>query len=191
MVAFFWAAPSPRKIMPNPWDIPPRPRFGDESADRIYEAVGGALCTWEEIELRLSWIYSVLTNRAPPSHTIIQEYGRALNFNERVGNLEKSAAAYFIKSPDQALEGEVSELFCEVRQFSLRRNEIAHGVIRAQGRTDYFLFPPSYAARRWRSEHAPTFVYNAANIHNFHHYFIELLIRVDATYRVLRRRLPS
>jgi hypothetical protein len=109
--------------------------------------------------VRLSWIYGVFTQRYRTDPHIYREYGEELNFGGRATKLEKTARAYFIKWPDQNLESDFCKAIQSVRQFSLRRNEIAHSVLlpvhnarldryRSPNNPpsphgiDYFMFPP-------------------------------------------------
>ena len=97
---------------PTIWRPLSRPQFT--------EAIGEAICHLGASEVRLSWIYGVFTQRYRTDPHIYREYGEELNFGGRATKLEQTARAYFIKWPDQNLEGDFCKAIQTVRQFSLR-----------------------------------------------------------------------
>ena len=68
----------------------------------------------------------------------MQGYGQGRIFRDRFNILIKSAKRYFIKSPNQELEGELCFLLQRVLGFSDRRNEVAHGIIFQLQRMKFF-----------------------------------------------------
>src|ERR1700680_2245928 len=114
----------------EPWDIPTFPAHGDANADSTYAAVGRAMSEWEQLELYLARLYAKFLG-VPPIEAIARpEYTRVAISRERARVIEDAARAYFIKHPDQTLESTFESLICDARKLAVRRNDIAHGVVR-------------------------------------------------------------
>ena len=71
--------------MPDPWDIPPAPRFGDATVCEVALAKNQALNTWEAMEEDLAALHA----RFDPSG---REYGTGATFKRRITNLRYSVA---------------------------------------------------------------------------------------------------
>src|SRR5260370_25399637 len=118
--------------MRHPWDVPPLPTKGDDDIEDTYAGVGRVLSQWETAELELSRIYGLLLNR-PDDIEAIRLYGDPKIFEERAKGLAAAAEQYFRWNPHQEAEAELSELMLLARQFSARRNELAHSIVMRMG----------------------------------------------------------
>jgi hypothetical protein len=101
---------------------------GDDDIEDTYAGVGRVLSQWETAELELSRIYGLLLNR-PDDIEAIRLYGDPKIFEERAKGLAAAAEQYFRWNPHQDTEAELSELMLLARQFSARRNEVAHSIV--------------------------------------------------------------
>jgi hypothetical protein len=114
----------------DPWDPPPFPKRGNRSSRALYEAIGRALSTWEELETMLAHLYAALCGCSQYDTEANHDYGEELNFRNRLAKLEHAGCRYFVKGPSQTLEGELAWVIRYVRGYSQRRNDVAHGVVR-------------------------------------------------------------
>jgi hypothetical protein len=114
--------------MSNPWDVPPLPSTADEDDNATYAGVGRVLTQWEGIESNLSRIFSMFHNK-PDDYETIRKYGEPLVFTYRFSNLQRVATQFFIKRHNQEIEGTLDEMADKIVGFSLRRNEVAHGIV--------------------------------------------------------------
>jgi hypothetical protein len=180
------------------WDIPPFDGRGDKTPNPTYEAVGRALSAWEEVEVSLSHLFGIFTGKDPLSLATYAEYGKPSIFSHRADGLQDAASVYFVRNPNQAHEAEFADLICDIRKFSARRNDIAHGIVRPivvgppisipdddpagepwlQMNYEYCLLPPTYAGRRFGLDRTPQYVLPAAEIMQFQAAFTRLLARV-------------
>ena len=150
--------PPPTPKQPAPWDIPPIPIVGDISDDAIFTAVGVALSQWEYFEGYLGEIYAFLIGSALQTTPAMRSYGAISSFSSRVDMIKAAAAAYFTTNNKEPSE-ELKILLERAKSFSLRRNDIAHGIVQPfthpsglQPRT-YALLPSRHATRRRRIEY--------------------------------------
>src|SRR5665213_3539095 len=114
--------------MSKPWDIPAFAGRGDKTPNLTYEAVGRALSAWEDLEVSLSYLFGIFSDKPPLLLETYAEYGKPTIFVLRADALEKSAERYFVGQPNQHRESAFSDLVCDIRHFSSRRNDIEHGV---------------------------------------------------------------
>jgi len=181
-------------MAPDPWDIPPFAGHGDKTPDQTYEAVGRALSSWEELEVSLSYLYGVFTEKGLPPFESHAEYGKPLIFSARADGLERMAARYFVRHPNQQREAEFARLICDVGRFSARRNDIAHGIVRPvvvgppisvpdndpseapwlRMNYEYCLLPPTYSDRRFHAKRTPQYALPAEEIIRFQTEFVKL-----------------
>jgi hypothetical protein len=192
--------------MSDPWDIPPLVQQGDGTPDAIYRAIGEAVCSWEQVEVRLSWLYGMFTLRWQEGDRAFREYGGPGSFTARATKLEAAMEAYRKSHHDQALEGDFTKAISLVRNFSARRNDIAHSVIGAVDRkslaiyhqphmqqlygggVDFFLFPPHYRAKKFDASNLPTYAYSSREISFFNTEFLRLIVPLDDLYWRLRKK---
>lgn len=111
--------------MADPWDTPPFPDRGDASPDETRLAKQRALDEWNRIEHRLF----ELNVRLGRSLDHVEPYGAGPTFAARLTVLQRTAAAYFVKHPNQAIEGQFCVLCATVKKMAERRNDIDHGVL--------------------------------------------------------------
>lgn len=198
--------------MTNPWDIPPFPASGDHPASLTYEAVGRALSAWEEIEVSLSHLYGLFSGKNPRTIETYTEYGGETNFAQRSDKLSATALRYFVRRPHQELEAEFDGLIREIRCFSARRNDIAHGIVRAvrvrpssdpppkpipgalltiRTQYEFCLAPPTYTDRKFDADHTPLYLLTSVEISAFERHFRRSKVRSEKLFRRLFSRQPS
>jgi len=174
--------------MANPWDIPSSPTSGDDSLDTLYQAVGRALTEWEHVESALGDLFAFLVGAPweyPSKQPAVRAYGSVISFQQRATMLIEAAEAYFNLHPDENLTHRFSRIVStECREFSSRRNEIAHGRVQAAfespmgGRLSNFLTPGLYASKKWRPNEPPKYIYTSKEIDYFRNQFEELYDRI-------------
>jgi hypothetical protein len=172
--------------MPDPWDIPPFPARGDDHEDTTYAGIGRITSRFEEIEVELSYIYSLFVDR-PEEMEAIKEYGTENNFHERIGRLVKAGHGYFLRQPNQELEADFDRITDIARKYAARRNDIAHGIVRpfqwitlpsgnaidASQSLQFCVVPPHYKGKKFDPQDMPIYVYtrrelNALEVAMFH-----------------------
>jgi hypothetical protein len=95
----------------------------------IFVAVGYALTCWEQMELQLAGLYTIL-NDAAYSLEALTTFGMAnRRFGERIAAIERAAEAYAIRHPDQDTEGQIAGLLARATDLSIERHRIAHGML--------------------------------------------------------------
>jgi hypothetical protein len=158
--------------MADPWDIPPFPDRGDSSPEQTRDAKSAALDEWERIEHRLS----ELNARFSRSLDGTEVYGKGSTFAARLAILQRTAAAYFVKHPNQAVEGQFCSMCTTVKKIAERRNDIAHGVstpyttvVDESGNPDltatgYVIAPDSYDVNRLDENNKAAFIYSSKEL---------------------------
>jgi hypothetical protein len=116
--------------MTNPWDRQPFPSKGDDNQDILYAAVGRVISQWENVELGLSHLYAIFIGQPFTVGIYAQYYEPSKTFMTRLAAVERQSERFFQKAPNQAIEGEFSDLVKRVNGFSERRHEVAHGFVR-------------------------------------------------------------
>lgn len=165
--------PFREREMPNPWDIPAFPARGDDDQDATYAGVGRVLSQWEMIEVELSHIYAWLMNR-PDDMEAVRRYGEGKGiFEERIKGLWVIADAYFRWNPHQETEGELCALSNTIGKFALRRNDVAHCIVRPfqwvvsphfDGPLQFCAVPPHYAGKKFDPQDMPLFVFTSIEL---------------------------
>jgi hypothetical protein len=159
-------------MMPNPWDIPPFPKRGDDDQDTTFAGVGRVLSQWEMIEVELAQIYGWLVHR-PDEIEALHQYGMPQIFGERIKGLSVVANFYFRWNPHQDAEGEFCALATKVRNFSARRNDVAHSIVRPfqwgvspelDGPLQFCAVPPYYAGKNFDPQNMPSFIYTSVEL---------------------------
>jgi hypothetical protein len=196
--------------MTDPWDIPPFRGNGNRSPTEVYEAVGRALSAWEEFEVSLSQLFGLFSERDPEALETYTDYGKPKIFAERAEKLAQISCTYFIRRPCQKMEGVFEKLLCDGRNFSARRNDIAHGVVRGMpGSPDvmikvddpadqpilqigfqWILVPPPYSVKRLSAGGVPAYTFTAADILYFQGEFIRLQRRALRLFFQIKGDLP-
>ena len=167
----------------QPWDPPPAPTKGDDSAGLTFEWAGRFMSQWEHVEFRLSLLYSTFTGHSNSAEKV-QEYGLGKIFRERLQNLRRCASKFFIANSDQELEAVFQHICVATEGFSERRNEIAHAVVfpsiflpsfiedRIGNHDRWALAPPYYAVRNFNPEGLPKYAYTSRELN-------QLVIRLN------------
>jgi hypothetical protein len=180
--------------MPDPWHPPPFPKRGNRSSRALYEAIGRALSTWEELETMLAHLYAALCGRSQFDTKANHAYGEELNFRNRLTELEHAGCRYFVKRPNQTQEGELAWVIRYVRGYSQRRNDVAHGVVRVlrmvldprQGLlsvslpTEWCLVPPHFREAKFVSPDTPAHILTSREINRFAAAFWPIIRRTHA-----------
>ena len=158
--------------MPNPWDIPPFPIRGDDNQDTTFAGVGRVLTQWEMIEVELAQIYGWLDMR-PDQIEALHRYGEPQSFRERKKGLQAVADLYFRRNPHQTAEGEFCTLITKVYNFSARRNDVAHSIVRPfqwilspklEGPLQFCAVPPHYTGKKFDPQNMPLFIYTSVEL---------------------------
>ena len=167
--------------MPKPWEDRVDEE-GDCSADAIYVEVGRALTQWETLESELANIYAHLL--ADGSGARFLAAGSA--FGQISGSMNSVIAIVFSSPPMDALEeikAEISVLLNDVRNYTGRRNAIAHGVVIElsvnNGPRASFLAPAWYMTRKQHApaSFSPKFMFNSRTLAYSTLIFMELRTR--------------
>ncbi len=153
--------------------------------DDTYAGVGRALTQWEEIELALSFLYGTFVGK-PNDAEAFREYGKGPIFDSRMTGLKEAAAKFFIAHHHQELEGVFDKLAEDIRNFSHRRNEIAHGTVRPMlwlrpSKTDpftYCLIPSHYTKKKFDAAGLPVYVYTFWELAYYATWFSRMMIFV-------------
>jgi hypothetical protein len=192
--------------MPNPWDIPPWPKTGSETAEEVYTAIGRALTSWEWAEQGLANIFAVLTGVLDvlPISPAVQAYGAVTSFTFHITMVEKAADFLFASDSNDELNHELRALIKECCGWSSRRNDVAHGRVTEVDRKltpfGFFVFPSFYNTRKQKltpSGFDPAYCYSAAQVHTFADAFDELNSKLFdfqdrlTAWRVKLTMLPS
>jgi hypothetical protein len=142
--------PTPKKR--NPWDTPGFPDDGDAKPDMTYAAVGRALSQWEKFESELAELFAVFAGGVPTSLPAVRAYGSIQTFRGRADMIEAAAEGFFAVFPDDDLATRINDFMIRARNFSPRRNDIAHGVVHTavwpSGQKGSGLFPAKYATKK-------------------------------------------
>jgi hypothetical protein len=184
--------------MPEPWDPPPLPKRGNKSCRALYEAIGRALSTWEELETVLAGLYAALCGHSQFDPAANDGYGKELNFRSRLAALERAGCRYFMKNPDQTLEGELAWVIRNSAGYSQRRNDVAHGVVRlldprqgtlTSGPTHWCLVPPHFRGTKFSTPRTPVYILTSREINGFATAFWPIYRRVHALAHIVE--LPA
>jgi hypothetical protein len=158
--------------MHNPWNIPPFPVQGDDDQDTTFAGVGRLLTQWEMVEVELAQIYGLLVNR-PDEIEALHQYGVPQIFRERIKGLRAVADVYFRWNPHQDTEAEFYSLTTKVHNFSERRNDVAHSIVRPfqwiippnlEGPLQFCAVPPQYTGKKFDPQNMPLFIYTSVEL---------------------------
>ena len=109
---------------------------GETDPNLIYIAVGQAIHDWEVLEMALARLYLIMSgiDETPANFaTYGFENGRFVN---RIAAIERAAAVYFVRHPNQEVEGAFCELIQTTKALSIDRHRIAHGNISQVGKAN-------------------------------------------------------
>lgn len=159
----------------EPWDyVEPLTSEGDADYNDILRGVGLVLHEWSLVEIALSHLQAILDGN-PRDGAAIQAYGMGRVFSSRLEGFKQIASTYFIKNCDQHREAELCGLVLQARNFSIRRNEVAHGVLRdfhsidltkdaIEPKLSYFLVCPYYDQKGKSLIDFPFYMYNTKTL---------------------------
>jgi hypothetical protein len=132
------------------WHKPDRQPKGDETADKLYQAVGYTLSRWEEMEVVYSNLFAALVESK--SGAALRAYGSIGSAYGRKQALKDAASVYFLHGREE-LAVEFEDLAEAFGYAAARRNEIAHGVAVNYAAHDvigggYYLIAAAYNTKR-------------------------------------------
>jgi hypothetical protein len=159
---------------------------GDTERDTLLAAVGFALSTWEMMEEELADIFTTLIGA---KWGATRAYGSVNNFYGRADMLETAAETFFyeatigrikIAGPDREVaqtQPDFIELMKHCRQFTARRNDIAHGRYFHHPELGYFLRPPRYNSKKFDFEQHMfgSYSYTSVEINTYRDHFSRLI----------------
>jgi hypothetical protein len=168
--------------MPNPWDIPERPKIPTKDPDEIFRAVGGALSAWESVEHQIAMIFTLLVAENPPSPPLgdsspaVRAYGSVVSFQARAAMVEAAARAFFYLHPHQKHEYQLKKIMKAANGWAARRNDVAHGNVAGcpWDLNQCLLWPSDYNSKKYSVERRPAYLYNDAQIDDFTKRFYDL-----------------
>lgn len=110
-------------------------------------------------------------NLHPRQVAALDAFKEAGRFVDRIAFVQKEAETFFIRYPDQDIEGLFFEIVQDTVAASRRRNDLAHGVIRSE---DFpptsprsYLVPSMHRSNRWATTNIPDYAYKSDDIHRF------------------------
>ena len=114
----------------RPWEQRPLPKRGDLRPTKTFAAVGQALSHWSRFESHLAILFVSFAAHAGPSPVARRAFGAVRTFEGRLEMLRAASDVYFAHAPDAHKQSEFNKLARrDWREFSARRNEIAHGIV--------------------------------------------------------------
>ena len=134
------------------WHVPDREPLGDKAAEAVYLAVGRSLSQWEQLEIALGQLFTVLAQSR--SQAAFRVYGNFAAATSRYDALDLAAEIYFHWNEGVWSHYKTfNDLLKIMRWAAPRRNDIAHGhvVIYAMGEGsgyNHYLVPADYNSRR-------------------------------------------
>lgn len=191
-------APKPPKV--NPWDRRPWPTAGDSSVSLLYYCVGLFLSQWERHEVALSALFTSFVSgqqRTPARRA----YVAVRTFEARVEILRAASEAYFEDNPNTEHQDKLKDVLRNAKQYSERRNDIAHGVVdffclkddwdRPRLENAYALYPSQASFKERTTAGIPSYCMTSAEIHYFFEKIFELQRpALDLVSAIERRKTP-
>lgn len=182
--------------MPNPWDIPaPEPR-GDADGTNVFATVGKALTEWETVETACARIFAFLVG-APPNwdemSPAVRAFGVVISFPTRCEMITTAGKAFFhLHQEVSNYEKYISDALSEAREYSNRRNEIAHGAVKEildheRRSLGYYLCPSFYNPKKFPVSMVPTYTYMSKNILYFSQEFTKMGLKLELILRSLSK----
>jgi hypothetical protein len=183
-------------LMANPWDVPKPEPLGDRDENVLYAAVGRALSQWETVETACARIYAFLIGAPTDELTIspaLRSFGIVNSFPTRCEMITTAGKAYFHLHPEVAnYEKWINEALSDAKEFSNRRNEIAHGVVRhiinpTRESEGSYLCPSFFNPKKFPISMIPTYQYVEKNILYFSREFTKMGWKLEAMLRLLMK----
>jgi hypothetical protein len=143
--------PPPTPKAPKPWDAPPRPINGDADNNVTFASVGRALSCWEYFEGYLGLIYGLCVGAPVDTYPAMRAYGVISAFSNRLDLIRAAAESYYFHAK-KSMPDELSSILDDSKNFSTRRNEIAHGIVQPYhvglSPSGFALGPSRYSTRK-------------------------------------------
>lgn len=195
--------PRPKKSPPPPtpkrskaWDIPPFPKRGDRRAQKTHAEVGLALSQWEYLEGNLGILFGYLVDAPDELSPALRAYGTISSFSTRNDMLREATSAFFFRRKNDELRQKTITLLDESKNFSPRRNEIAHGIVQPYyagglAPTGFAVAPSRFSTRKKKlTIHALTeytvtadaYAYTSVELRSFTEHFCDLALEVERVY---------
>jgi hypothetical protein len=181
------------KLKGNAYDRPPFPEKGDWSESALYESIGRALSGWETFERSFAMLFQAFLSPSLYHMPAWRAYGSVVTFRGRADMVAAAAEAYFLESPATAetprQKSDSNTLIKRAREFSKRRNDIAHGLVGAYSSPSgpvrgLALMPADYSANKQQFRDdlgpkahlstKPTYAYTSVEINFFAKEFFAL-----------------
>jgi hypothetical protein len=155
------AKPKLPKIHDNPFEKElKRLAKGDPDPNKIFQAMGSALNSWEIAEVAFAYLFSDLAHPTGYGTAARRAYGSVIAARGRREMISAAAETFFHLFPDKELEREFDEYLAIYQKAMARRNEIAHGVVHTpRGKSGFYLEANNYGLKRgldWQSPYAYT-----------------------------------
>ncbi|WP_159009334.1 hypothetical protein [Bradyrhizobium sp. S69] len=177
--------------MSDPWDPPPLPRHGDDSASVTHEWFGRAVGQWVHVEFQLALLYSLFVGR-PRHGEAVKEFGAGVTFRQRLDRLRSKAERFFAGRELKRLETEFQAICVAAEGFARRRNEVAHSVVFpsvflpsfVEDRLGGFdgrwaLAPPYYSLKDFDDQGFPKYAYTSRQLNALVNRFAEFKKRIE------------
>jgi hypothetical protein len=141
--------------MQHPWNVPPFPSDGDATEDITFTSVGRALTGWELFEHEIAALFAAILGPSAVTWTASRSYGSVLTFRGRSDMIKAAAEAHFAQAPNNVLHAGLRDLLNLANNYSPRRNEIAHAVVKPYAslalhgdKKEFVLVPSDYATNK-------------------------------------------
>jgi hypothetical protein len=166
---------------PKAWDRRPWPDSGDPDPQITFAAVGEALSHWEHLEGVVASLFASFVSDHGDNVPAKRAYVAVRTFEGRAEMLRASAEAFFAAFPDKDVQDTYEKFLRSIKEFSPRRNDIAHGVVAEFHRKivsdlvyvpNYFALYPTIASFKQRSiDGIPSYCTGSAEIIYFSNKF--------------------
>lgn len=171
----------------NPWDQPPFPSVGSKTESEVFESVGRALTKWGALERSMCQLFEAIIGDGRESYSAWRAFGAMLSNSSHVDLLIWAAEASLKEEQYRELQ---KFLRGPVRKYAIRRNEIAHGVVRNceilenfEGRLPrlgFCLMPMAHASSKMSAATGPKYVYSSVEIDRIGEGFISPAQQISA-----------
>jgi hypothetical protein len=176
----------------KPWEIVDPSPLGDADEKPIFDAVGRALTEWETVEVECARLFAVFvaTRRKHTYHDpAVRAYGSIAGTHSRSTMLQLAAESFFAKRPAKRklFENKCAELIVAYKEFSNRRNEIAHGLVKRvfitgqNGRprlVGMYLLPSFYNPKKFKKGEL-TYSYVSGDVIHYKQEFSKLQLKFE------------
>lgn len=180
--------------MPNPWDVLPAAAMGDAEPGILFQSIGQALTEWSHIETCYAEIYAIFVGakgRKQFQTAALRAYGSIPSISTQLILVQYAAEVFFHKHTSKRhLKKTLDTLISDTKEFSGRRNEIAHGQVsqvyiqksprsHQMQSVGYFLLPSLYHPKKYKLDSGEiTYQYHSSNVIYYRQEFTKLQLRV-------------